>query len=156
MTECGNSVGNVKIKYYVPINGRGFWRPSAKLKLLGFQDVRCGPDGPAAWAIADTWNNRTKATLRGEQTPPIDMTKLTREEAEAVRRYPRGSVGVGFQTLIRTDEWSSRALSTRQKVWWPAWFRIRAMWGDVDPNTVIPLGVRNSRKISAKTSLIRQ
>ncbi len=65
------------------------------------------------------------------------MTTLSREEAEAaVRRYPRGSVGVAFQALLRTDEWSARALSNRTKVWWPTWFRIRAMWGDVDPNTI--------------------
>jgi hypothetical protein len=136
MTGCGNSVGNIKIKYFVVINGRGFWRPSAKLKLLGFQDVPCGPVGPSAWAIADKWNQRAAATLCGEQAPLIDMTTLSREEAEAVRRYPRGSVGAAFQAFIRTEEWSARALSNRTKVWWPAWFRIRAMWGDVDPNTI--------------------
>jgi hypothetical protein len=27
-------------------------------------------------------------------------------------------------------------LSARNKVWWPAWYRIRDMWGDVDPNSI--------------------
>jgi hypothetical protein len=136
MSECTGSVASIKIPYFVVINGRGFWRPSAKLKLLGFQDVPCGPDSPVAWAIADKWNQSAAATLSGKQEPPIDLTTLSREEAEAVRRYPRGSVGFAFQTLLRTEEWKTRALSTRTKVWWPAWFRIRAMWGDVDPNTI--------------------
>jgi hypothetical protein len=98
--------------------------------------VRCGLDGAAAWSIADTWNKRADATLRGDQPPPIDVTKLSRDEAETVRRYPPRSVGAAFQAFIRTDEWSRLALSSRQKVWWPAWFRIREMWGDVAPDTI--------------------
>lgn len=136
MSECSASVGSVKINYYMVINDRGYWRPSKKLRALGFQDVRCGPDGPAAWTIADTWNKRVEATLRGEQAPPIAGEMLSREEAEVARRYPQRSVGAAFQSYIRTKEWSSLALSSRMKVWWPAWFRIRAMWGDVDPNSI--------------------
>ena len=37
---------------------------------------------------------------------------------------------------IKTAEWDARALSARNKIWWPAWYRIRDMWGDVDPNTI--------------------
>jgi hypothetical protein len=66
----------------------------------------------------------------------LDLSKLSRDEAEAVRRYPSGSVGAAFQSYIRTPEWESHALSARNKVWWPAWFRIRDMWGDVAPDTV--------------------
>jgi hypothetical protein len=25
---------------------------------------------------------------------------------------------------------------TREKIWWPAWFRIREMWSDVAPDTI--------------------
>ena len=38
--------------------------------------------------------------------------------------------------FIRTPEWSKRALSARTKIWWPAWFRIREIWGDVAPDTI--------------------
>ena len=55
---------------------------------------------------------------------------------EAVRRYPAGSIGAAFQSYIRTPEWEAHALSARNKVWWPAWFRIRDMWGDVAPDTI--------------------
>jgi hypothetical protein len=131
-----SSLGSIKIPYYVPLKGRGYWRPSARMKQLGFDDVRCGPDGPAAWAVAQYWNNRWQRVRRGLELPPNEAVAVTREEAEAARKYPAKSVGAAFQIFIRTEEWASKALSTRTKVWWPAWFRIRDMWGDVDPNTI--------------------
>jgi hypothetical protein len=76
------------------------------------------------------------AVRRGEAPPLLDLSKLSRHDAEAVRRYPSGSVGAAFQSYIRTPEWESHALSSRNKVWWPAWFRIRDMWGDVAPDTI--------------------
>jgi hypothetical protein len=74
--------------------------------------------------------------VRPRCPPPVDIAKLSRDQAEVVRRYPPHSVGAAFQVYIRTDEWASRALSARNKVWWPAWCRIRDMWGDVDPNSI--------------------
>jgi hypothetical protein len=106
------------------------------MKAFGFQIIRCGPDGPDAWRIAETWNAKWQAVRNGDAPPPIDLSKLKRDEAEAARRYPPGCIGAGFQAYIRTPEWSSRALSARIKVWWPAWYRIRDMWGDVNPNTI--------------------
>jgi hypothetical protein len=129
-------MGNVKIAYYVVIKGRGYWRPTPKMKALGFADVSCGPDGPAAWTIAETWARRWQAVRCGEQAAPADAATLSREQAEAARRWPPRSVGAGFQAFIRTGEWSGLALSTRTKIWWPAWFRIREHWGDVDPDTI--------------------
>ena len=73
-----------------------------------------------------------KATLRRLSTSP----RLSADDAEATRRYPPGSIGSAFQVYIRTPEWAARALSARSKVWWPAWFRIRDMWGDVAPDTI--------------------
>ena len=129
-------MGKVKIPYYVVIKGRGYWRPTAKMKALGFADVSCGPDGPPAWTIAETWARRWQAVRRGEERPPGDLSAMSREQAEAARRWPPRSVGAAFQAFIRTGEWSALALSTRTKIWWPAWFRIRDMWGDVDPDTI--------------------
>jgi len=45
-------MGRVKIPYYVLAKGRGYWRPHPRMRAFGFQIVRCGPDGPDAWAIA--------------------------------------------------------------------------------------------------------
>jgi hypothetical protein len=95
-----------------------------------------GADGPEAWAIAESWNQKWQAVRKGQAPAPIEASKLSRDDAEAVRRYPPGSVGAAFQAYIRTPEWAARAASARNKVWWPAWFRIREMWGDVAPDTI--------------------
>jgi hypothetical protein len=42
-------MGKIKISYYTAIAGRGYWRPTRRMRVLGFQIVRCGPDGPEAW-----------------------------------------------------------------------------------------------------------
>lgn len=130
-------MGKVKIKYYfVKPSGRAYWRPTKKMRVLGFHLVPLGIDGPEAWALAADWNRKWQAVRKGEAPPLVDLTKLNRDEAEAARRYPPGSIGAAFQAFIRTPEWSGRALSARNKIWWPAWFRIRDMWGDCAPDTV--------------------
>jgi hypothetical protein len=129
-------MGRVKIPYYVVVKGRGYWRPHPRMRPFGFQIVRCGADGPDAWALAQSWNERWQAVRNGNAPPLIDPSKLTRDEAEAARRYPSGSVGAAFQVYIRTEEWAAKAYSNRIKVWWPAWYRIREMWGDVAPDTI--------------------
>jgi hypothetical protein len=129
-------MGKIKIPYYTAIARRGYWRPTRKMRALGFLIVRCGPDGPEAWAVADEWNKRWQAVRRGEAPPLVNLDHLTRDQTEAARRYPPGSVGAAFQVYIRTPEWAARAYLTRDKIWWPAWFRIRDMWGDVAPDTI--------------------
>jgi hypothetical protein len=95
------------------------------MRAFGFQIVRCGPDGPGAWAIADEWNKRWQAVRKGDAAPPVNLSELSRDEAEVARRYPSGSIGAAFQVYVRTHEWGARAYLTREKIWWPAWFRIR-------------------------------
>jgi hypothetical protein len=99
---CGDSMGKVKIPYYTAIAGRGYWRPTAKMRALGFQIIRCGTDGPDAWALAHEWNKRWQAIRRGEAPPLVNIDQLSRDQAEAARRYPPGSIGSAFQVYIRT------------------------------------------------------
>jgi len=129
-------MGRIKIPYYTAIASRGYWRPTPKMRALGFQIIRCGPDGPDAWAIAAEWNARWQAVRKGDAPPLVNLDQLTNEEAEAARRYPAGSIGAAFQVYIRTPEWTARAQLTRDKIWWPAWHRIRDMWADVSPDTI--------------------
>ena len=86
------------------------------MRDLGFRLVPLGKDGHSAWALAEEWDKRWDAVRREEAPPLLDLSKLSRDEAEAVRRYPSGSVGAGFQSFIRTPEWESHALSSRNKV----------------------------------------
>ena len=126
-----------KLRYFVrKESGFCYWRPTRRMRSLGFRLVPLGKDGPVAWAMAEEWNKKWDAVRLGRAPPLIDLSKLSRDEAEAVRRYPAGSIGAAFQSYIRTPEWEAHALSARNKVWWPAWFRIRDMWGDVAPDTI--------------------
>jgi hypothetical protein len=133
----GDAVGNVRLRYFIrKESGFCYWRPTRRTRSLGFRLVPLGKDGPAAWAVAEEWNKKWDAVRLGEAPPVIDLSKLSRDEAEAVRRYPGGSIGAAFHCYIRTPEWEAHALSARNKLWWPAWFRIRDIWGDVAPDTI--------------------
>ena len=109
-------MGKIKIPYYTVIAGRGYWRPTRKMRVLGFQIVRCGTDGPEAWALAAEWNKRWQAVRKGDAPALVISTANTRR-----RRRPRdvirpGSIGAAFQVYIRTPEWSARAYLTRENL----------------------------------------
>jgi hypothetical protein len=57
----------IRIPYYVVLKGNGYWRPTQRMKALGFEDVRCGRDGPAARALAMKWYEKWQAA-RGPTT----------------------------------------------------------------------------------------
>jgi len=109
-------VGQVKITYYIVKNGRGFWNPTAAMKKAGFAAVPCGPDGPEAWATAQTWSTRWEQYRKGcEEARPI---------------WPAGSLGEVFTRYKGTDAWKSKAPATRKE--WEAMWRkyIAPIFGD--------------------------
>lgn len=129
-------MGSVKIPYYVVIKGRGYWRPTAPMRLQGFSIVRCGKDGPDAWRIAAVWNERWQAHRRGLAAPTaVAVDRLSPDHAESAIPYPRGSLGEAFNRLRRTPEWERKAPRTRED-WWRGWKRIKPFFGDVAPSTV--------------------
>jgi hypothetical protein len=54
----GTSMGSIRVPYYIVVGTCGRWRPSKKMRKLGFRDIACGTDGPTAWAIATECNKR--------------------------------------------------------------------------------------------------
>jgi hypothetical protein len=133
-------MGRVKIPYYVVFKGRGYWRPSPRMKLLGFEDIRCGIDGPVAWEIANDWNTRWQQVRRGVTIAPLEQQRrnLSLAEAEELAIYPEGSIGYAFRRYRRTPgAWSEKAPATRED-WWRGWRRIKPLFADVDPTTVTP------------------
>ena len=60
----------VKIRHYVVKRGKGFWQPTNKMREVGFGSVPCGPDGPAAWALAEQWNRRWDQSRTGVVPSP--------------------------------------------------------------------------------------
>jgi hypothetical protein len=60
------------------------------MRDLGFRLVPLGRGGHSAWALAEEWNKKWDAVRRRGAPPLLDLSKLSRDEAEAVRRYPSG------------------------------------------------------------------
>jgi len=101
------------------------------MKALGFSNVRCGEDGPLAWAIAEQWNARwqqVRAQLRkGEPTTnPARIQKI----------HPPGSLGEAFTRLRETENWKRKAPGT-QVEWERTWrASIDPVFGDVAPASI--------------------
>jgi len=130
-------VGSVKIPYYVVVKGRGYWRPTKAMRAHGFHIVRCGADGPAAWAIASEWADRWQRHRQGERHPPVTGNHVAPsfEQSESAAVYPRGALGEAFARYRRTEEWAGKAPRTRED-WWRGWKRIKPVFGDIAPAAV--------------------
>jgi hypothetical protein len=140
-------MGKIKVPYYVVVKGCGYWRPKKEMRALGFERIKCGPDGPAAWAIAKTWAIRWEQAKRGDYVPqPANC-------GQSNRIYPPGSIGEAFQRFRRTDEWARKALRTREE-WERVWGRLDPILGDVAPATISMEDMRAIRSdIEASISL---
>lgn len=113
-------MAKVDIPYYVVKKGKyGYWQPTSVMRAAGFAAARCGLDGPAAWAIAATWNERWQRHRHGRQQ-------------ESLPAFPPGSIGEAFERYRRTDEWTVKKPRTREE-WERAWARIRPVFGDLPP-----------------------
>ena len=117
-----------EIPYYVVIKGNGYFLPKASMRALGFERVRCGKDGPAAWAIADVWARRWEQAKRGEFVPQ-------RKQMASLKAYPPGSIGEAFQRFRRTAEWAKKAPRTREE-WERGWAHLEPLLADVAPGTI--------------------
>jgi hypothetical protein len=118
----------LKIPYYVVIKGNGYFRPKGSMRALGFERVRCGKDGPAAWAIADVWARRWEQAKRGEFVPQ-------RQQIASFKAYPPGAIGEAFQRFRRTAEWAKKAPRTREE-WERGWAHLEPLLADVAPGTI--------------------
>lgn len=106
-------MGSVKLKHYVVRKGRGYWLATPKMVDAGFTSIKCGPDGPAAWATAREWENRWQAHRKGVPSP-------------AARRYPKSSIGDAFERFRATKSWSVKPPRTRED-WERGWAHIEIM-----------------------------
>jgi hypothetical protein len=110
------------------------------MKALGFSNIRCGADGPQAWAIAEQWNERWQKVRIGGVISPSEAERrnLSPDEAEELAIYPEGSVGYAFRRYRRMPgAWAAKAAATRND-WWRGWKRIKPIFADVDPLTITP------------------
>jgi hypothetical protein len=152
-------VTSIKLKHYrVKRNGRGFWEPTKKMRGLGFVSIPCGPDGPQAWAVAETWERRWQLTRRGEAPSPamVVAENLSPERAEELTVYPPRSLGEAFRRYRRTAEWTEGKAPRTREDWWRAWRRIKPIFGDTDPRTVILEDLSAWRKAIEDTVSLRE
>lgn len=139
-------MGDVKIRYYVTRQWkdqpkRGYWQPCLArpnketgvfeptlMAQLGFKHVDCGPDGPHAWAIAESWNKKwDEARAAHRAGVPLDPL---------ARVYPPDSLGEAFLKFRALKTWGKKAAGTRGN-WERAWSSyIEPVFGDVDLLTV--------------------
>jgi integrase len=116
-------MATVKIKYYRVRKGRGYWISTKRMQALGLPKIiRCGVDGPNAWAIANEWNARWQAVRLGREPSPKNV-------------WPRGSLGEGFEKFRRSETWKAKKERTRED-WDRGWQHIAPIFGDVAPGTV--------------------
>lgn len=141
-------MGRDRIRYFLYLNGRWRWRPTAAMRRLGFGLVTMSRGGPGRDAEGNpeaSLEDRQRAielnaawdrTRRGEAPAPVRATLTT---------YPEGSVGDGYQRAmaLRKAErlkkgiiWTSEQESRDD---WPrAWKWLGPAFGDCDPRTIIP------------------
>lgn len=116
-------MAEIKLKHYAVRKGKhGYWLPTPAMKRMGFQNVPCGHDGPAAWAIAQEWEERYQRARRGLEQAPGKF-------------YPPGSVGDGFARFRHTNEWANKPPRTRED-WERGWKYIEPAFGTSAPATV--------------------
>jgi hypothetical protein len=81
---------------------------------------------------------RWDKTRTGEAPAPsvLAADNLSPERSEELTVYPARSLGEAFRRFRKTDEWKRRKPRTRED-WWRGWRRIKPVFGDVDPRTVL-------------------
>lgn len=115
-------MAKIKLKHYKVQKGRGYWLVTPKMRAAGFENVRCGPDGPDAWKIAQEWEDRWQAHRKG--TPPASR-----------QLYPENSVGDAFERFRRSETWRGKGARTREE-WERGWKYIKPVFGDQPPAAV--------------------
>jgi hypothetical protein len=104
-------MGKVKIPYYVVKKGYGYWQPTKAMRAAGWGPVRCGRDGPDAWAIAMARAEEWKASKK--QPGPAGP--------------PEGSLAEVFEEYRRSNQWAGKAPRTREE-WDRAWTHLQPFW----------------------------
>jgi hypothetical protein len=141
-------VGRDKIRYFLYLNGRWRWRPTAAMRAHGFGLVTLGAGGPGLdgeghpeASLADQQRaielNRAWDQVRSGQRQVPARTTLV--------RYPDRSVGDGYQramALRKAGRVANGVIWTREQEkrdsWPRAWKWLAPKFGDCDPRTIEP------------------
>jgi len=92
-----------KIHYYRVLKGHGYWCPTPTMKAAGFENIKCGPDGPDAHAIAATWNERWQEVRRARKGKAGREAIATGGFVYFLRFGDRLKIGYSRTPLARTN-----------------------------------------------------
>ena len=117
-------MAEIRHPHYVRRKGiHGYWVPTPTMRALGFRLIPCGHDGPAAWAIADEWEQRYQRTRKGLDAAPR-------------KTYLMGSVGDAFDRYRRTNSWKLDKAPRTREDWERGWQFIEPYFSDMAPAQV--------------------
>jgi hypothetical protein len=141
-------VGKDKIRYFLFLNGRWRWRPTAAMRAHGFGLVTLGAGGPGLdgegqpeASLADQQraielNHAWDQVRSGQRLAPARTTLV---------RYPERSVGDGYQramALRKAGRIANGVIWTKEQEkrdsWPRAWKWLAPKFGDCDPRTIEP------------------
>lgn len=92
-----------KIPYYRVVKGRGFWEPRGRAARCGFKPTPCGPDGPAAWAIAESKNKEWRQ-YRDENSDKVPSQKKSDGFVYFMKCGSRIKIGFSLAPMRRARE----------------------------------------------------
>ena len=118
-------MARIKLKHYVKRKGgkHCYWLPTPKMIKVGFRPIPCGPDGPAAWNIAQEWEDRWQAFRKGI-------------EPASSPRWPVDSISAGFQRYRKTDGWTKDKKPRTREDWERGWAYIEPYFADQSAHVV--------------------
>ncbi len=129
----------VKLSYYAVKRGRGFWQPTAAMRREGARALACGPDGPAAWAIA---RQAQEAWLARNAAPERQNAAL-------------GTLAAAWAAYRATPEWAAKQPRTREE-WERCWTLIGPAFGPCRPSAVTLAQISNFRLYVEKSVSLRE
>ena len=126
-----------KFRITSSLRGGGYWRPHPRNALaIVFRLCAAGRMVPKPGRLLRNGTRDGRQFAKAMPSLPSTSEISQREAGGSRSMLSCWSIGAAFKVYIRTTGVEARAYSARVKVWWPAWFRIRDMWGDVAPDTI--------------------
>jgi hypothetical protein len=148
LAKSWGEMGNDRIRYLVFSKGRWRWQPTNAMREHGFKTIKLSKGGPSfdangypAASIAD----KNRAVGLNADWDAARLGLPVQRPADALTKYPSGSVGDGYQRAMALRKAARVAAG---KVWtveqekrddWPrAWRWLEPEFGDCDPRTIEP------------------
>jgi len=143
------TVGKDKIRYLLFKRGYWRWRPRRAPPESGFRDVTLSPGLVVDGEHVPSPDDVRRAVLLNQDW---DRHRKGLPPLQSSGRYPAGSVGDGFERVMRLREAERRdkgivwtGEQTSRDDWPRAWKHLEPLFADCDPNTITPEIMRQVR-----------